>query len=83
MDNLLWLLPLLVGMVLMMWLMGKGMSYGRGADDASESAPSIDQLRAEQERLAAQIAALEREDADRAGAQSQPNGRTRASAPSG
>jgi hypothetical protein len=61
MENLLWLLPLLacpIAMVLMMVLMGKGMSMGQKRADAREPT-SVEELRAEQERLSAQIESLE------------------------
>jgi hypothetical protein len=64
MENLLWLLPLLacpIGMVLMMVLMGKGMGMGRKSDEA-EPSRSVEELRAEHERLSAQIDSLERRD---------------------
>jgi hypothetical protein len=62
MDNLLFLIPLLacpIGMVLMMWLMGKGMGMGSKSQGA-EAPHSVDELRAEHERLSAEIEALER-----------------------
>lgn len=67
MENLIWLLPLLacpIGMVLMMVLMGKGMGMGRKSDDA-EPSHSVEELRAEQERLSAQIESLERDNGRR------------------
>jgi hypothetical protein len=53
-----------IGMGLMMWFMAKGMSMGRDKGNAGSEAvgqPSLDELRAEQERLADQISALERD----------------------
>jgi hypothetical protein len=62
MENLIWILPALacpIGMILMMFVMGKGMGMGRKRDtDATQ--PSVDELRAEQQRLGAQIESLER-----------------------
>jgi hypothetical protein len=55
-------------MGLMMWFMAKGMRMGRREDDSSseDTAPqTVDELRAEQERLAAQISELERDEARR------------------
>jgi hypothetical protein len=53
-----------IGMGLMMWFMAKGMSMGRekgnGQSEATEQ-PSLDELRAQQERLASQISKLDRE----------------------
>jgi cytochrome c-type biogenesis protein CcmH/NrfF len=62
MENLLWLIPVLacpVGMVLMMFLMGKGMGMGRKSDE-KESHQSVEELRSEQERMSEQIQSLER-----------------------
>ena len=78
MENLLWLLPLLacpVAMVLMMVLMGKGMGMGRRPDEA-ESRRSVESLRAEQQRLAAEVAKLERRDGSHAAASEQTPERT-------
>jgi cell division protein FtsB len=53
-------------MGLMMWFMAKGMSMGREKDNARSDATeqqSLDELRAEQERLAAQISKLDRDKA--------------------
>lgn len=56
-----------VGMGLMMWFMGKGMMRKDGEGDASGTAPtpaqprSVEQLREEQARLAAEIERRERE----------------------
>jgi hypothetical protein len=55
-----------IGMGLMMWFMAKGMSMGRGGGDADSQAKeptSLDELRAEQERLAARISEFERDEA--------------------
>jgi len=57
MDNLVWLIPVLacpLMMVAMMLMMGKGMSMGRKSDEPA-SPRSVDELRAERERLAAEI----------------------------
>ena len=61
MENLVWLIPVLacpLMMVAMMLMMGKGMGMGRKSD-GSESPRSVDGLRAEQQRLAAEIETLE------------------------
>jgi hypothetical protein len=53
-----------IGMGLMMWFMAKGMSMGRekgNPDSEATERPSLDELRAEQERLADQISKLDRE----------------------
>jgi hypothetical protein len=55
-----------IAMGLMMWFMAKGMSMGRDKGNArSESIEqrSLDELRADQERLASQLAELERDKA--------------------
>jgi hypothetical protein len=57
-----------IGMGLMMWFMAKGMSMGHGggkADSQAKKPSSLEELRAEQERLAARI-----DDFDRDGATS-------------
>jgi hypothetical protein len=54
-----------IGMGLMMWFMAKGMSMGRNKDSAGSepSEPrSLEELRVEQERLAARIAELDRDE---------------------
>ena len=61
MENLVWLIPVLacpLMMVAMMLIMGKGMSMGRKSDEAG-SPRSVDELRAEQDRLASEIERLE------------------------
>ena len=52
-----------IGMGLMMWFMAKGMSMGRekGNPESEATEPSLDELRAEQERLASRISKLDRE----------------------
>jgi hypothetical protein len=79
MENLLWLLPVLacpIGMVLMMWMMGKGMGMNAKRDEAEEPS-SVEELRAEQERLSAQIESLERHDGrSEAPAEGEPARRT-------
>jgi hypothetical protein len=55
-----------IGMGLMMWFMAKGMSMGREKGNARSEATeqlSLDELRAEQERLASQISKLDRDKA--------------------
>jgi cell division protein FtsB len=55
-----------IGMGLMMWFMAKGMSMGRrdgNADSQAKEQPSLEELRAEQERLAARISELDRGEA--------------------
>jgi hypothetical protein len=54
-----------IGMGLMMWFMAKGMSMGRngGNGDSEAKEPlSLEELRAEQERLAARISELDRDE---------------------
>jgi cytochrome c-type biogenesis protein CcmH/NrfF len=78
MENLLWLLPLLacpIGMVLMMVLMGKGMSMGRKQEEAKEPT-SVAELRAEQERLSAQLDSLEGRNGSEASDSERPHART-------
>ena len=60
MENALLALPLLacpVGMLLMMWMMGRHRHSGQGRSDAS----SVADLRAQQRRISAQIDRLEQE----------------------
>ena len=57
MENLVWLIPVLacpLMMVAMMLMMGKGMGMGRKTDEP-ESPRSVDELRAEHQRLATEI----------------------------
>jgi hypothetical protein len=57
-----------IGMGLMMWFMAKGMGMGRsegGASSKDTAPPSVDELRAEQERLAAKVSELERDTTSR------------------
>ena len=61
MENLVWLIPVLacpLMMVAMMLMMGKGMSMGRKSDEP-EQPRSVDDLRAEEQRLASEIERLE------------------------
>ena len=54
-----------IGMGLMMWFMAKGMSMGRSKESANskpQEPRSLEELRAEQERLAAQIAEFDRDE---------------------
>lgn len=65
MENVLWVLPALacpIGMGLMMWYMGKGMTGGRRDEAASANEPaprSLEQLREEQRRIDAELEQLE------------------------
>jgi hypothetical protein len=55
-----------IGMGLMMWFMAKGMSMGRGGSDAGSQGKeqtSLEELRAEQERLASRIDEVARDEA--------------------
>jgi hypothetical protein len=66
MDNLVWLIPVIacpLMMVAMMLMMGKGMSMGRKSDE-TESPRTVDELRAEQQRLAAEIERVEPRNGD-------------------
>jgi hypothetical protein len=54
-----------IGMGLMMWFMAKGMSMGRknsSADSQAKEPASLEELRAEQQRLAARISELDRDE---------------------
>jgi hypothetical protein len=54
-----------IGMGLMMWFMAKGMGMGRKDGDGSSEASerlSLEELRAEQERLAARISEFDRDE---------------------
>lgn len=48
-----------IGMGLMMWFMGKGMTGGKKAEGVDEA--SVAELREEQRRLSAEVERLERE----------------------
>lgn len=67
MENFLWVLPVLgcglmmVMMVVMMWGMGKSM-FSRDKDDGGSEKASLDELRAEQKRMAEEIERLEARD---------------------
>lgn len=66
MEGLIYALALLacpVGMGLMMWFMGKGMN-GKSAEKSRPESTSLADLRAEQERIAAEIDRLDRKHAD-------------------
>jgi hypothetical protein len=55
-----------IGMGLMMWFMAKGMSMGRKEDNTRSQGTeplSLEELRAEQARLAAQISEFDRDEA--------------------
>ncbi len=46
-----------IGMGVMMWMMGKGMMGGGGKNEQT----TVDEIRAEQQRLAGEVERLERE----------------------
>jgi hypothetical protein len=67
MGDLLWVLPalgcglMMAMMVVMMFGMGKSM-FSRGKQDEAREGRSLEELRAEQERMAEEIARLEARD---------------------
>jgi hypothetical protein len=66
MENLVWLIPVLacpLMMVAMMLMMGKGMGMGRKSGEP-ELPRSVEELRAEQQRLASEIERLEPQNGD-------------------
>lgn len=69
MENLVWLIPALgcgLMMVAMMVMMGMGMRMsGDKEKPPREDEPSVEELRAENERLASRVERLEREGAER------------------